>query len=377
MMKLVKYLLILFLVVIVLAFSPMIIDERGYVLISWNNTVLEGSLMSFSIMAVVGVLAAVIVFYILRCLFKLYANTRLGFSFRSENKKLVNLQQGIWANLTGDHATSYKLLAKSNVPDGWQGISKAIAAKSAMAQGDKSKALDLLSELDGSDKIYAAELFVESGESEIAKEMLLPVAADKKRTPLELRLYSQLLLQEKEWDKLTELLPKLDKKQLLSENEWQVLFQQYFNDIGSDDIKSKFKALNRSLQKKAESMYIQAMLTTKNAPEVIPQLIKMLKKEQFEQLLKILIVPVNYVCLELKKAVQNALKKQPEQQDLLLCLAYIAKAEQDHDLAAKIFKSVLNQYNEPAHWQAAAYSYAQQGDTKQALSLYQQYTPGN
>ena len=38
-------------IVVVLAVTPFVLDEKGYVLISFNNTTIEGTIVSFCIMA--------------------------------------------------------------------------------------------------------------------------------------------------------------------------------------------------------------------------------------------------------------------------------------------------------------------------------------
>ena len=40
-------------IVVVLAVTPFVLDEKGYVLISFNNTTIEGTIVSFCIMAVI------------------------------------------------------------------------------------------------------------------------------------------------------------------------------------------------------------------------------------------------------------------------------------------------------------------------------------
>ena len=47
-------------VVVVIAVTPFVLDEKGYVLISFNNTTIEGTIVSFCIMAVLS--AAVLYF---------------------------------------------------------------------------------------------------------------------------------------------------------------------------------------------------------------------------------------------------------------------------------------------------------------------------
>ncbi|PAJ72422.1 hypothetical protein CJF42_21230 [Pseudoalteromonas sp. NBT06-2] len=371
-----RILFFLFIASITLALAPLVLDEKGYILISWNNTVIDGTLISFGILLSVSFAVLYCLYKLISYLWSLYGNTKFRFTSRNEKMKLDNLQQGMWASLSGDHITAAKLLAKSSVPHGWQGLSQATAAKAALAQGNKSQALDLLNNLDEQDQKYAAQLFIELEQVEVAQLLLAPVAKKKKSSSIELNLYSQLLIQQKKWHELGDLFPQLEKKKILNDEQWLNIFKSYFSEINIEEIKKRYNQLSRHLKILANNTYLKALLKLGETKDIEAELIKMLKKERYLALLDILAAAKNYQCNKLQNLVQQALKKQPEQAELLLCLAYIAKAQQDNTLAAKVFKAVFNQSEtyKQAHWRAAVSCFNQQEDMPLALTLYQKYS---
>jgi len=368
--------LILLAAVIVLALAPLAIGEKGYVLIALNNWTIEGTIVSFGIMLAMASVGIFVVYKLVSYLWSLYGNTKFRFTSRNEKKKLDNLQQGLWASLSGDHMTASKLLAKSSVPNGWQGLSQATAAKAALAQGNKSQALDLLNNLDEQDQKYAAQLFVELEQVEVAQLLLEPVAKNKKSSSIELNLYSQLLIQQKKWTELGELFPQLEKKKVLNDVQWLAVFKSYFSETNIEQAKKRYNQLSRHLKVQANNTYLKALLVLGETKDIEAELIKMLKKERYVELLEILAASSNYQCSKLQGLVQQALKKHPEQPELLLCLAYIAKAQQDNALAAKVFKAVFSQSDtyKKTHWRAAVACFNQQEDAALALTLYQKYS---
>ena len=368
--------LVLLAAVIVLALAPLAIGEKGYVLIALNNWTIEGTIVSFGIMLAMTGVGIFVVYKLVSYLWSLYGNTKFRFTSRSEKKKLDNLQQGMWASLSGDHTTAAKLLSKSSVPNGWQGLSQATAAKAALAQGNKSQALDLLNNLDEQDQKYAAQLFVELEQVDVAQLLLAPVAKNKKSSSIELNLYSQLLIQQKKWSELSELFPQLEKKKVLNDDQWLAILKSYFSDINIEEVKKRHSLLSRHLKALANNIYLKALLALGESKDIETDLIKMLKKKRYTELLDILAAANNYQCNKLQNLVQQALKKHPEQPELLLCLAYIAKAQQDNVLAAKVFKAVFNQSEtyKQTHWRAAVACFNQHEDTPLALTLYQKYS---
>ena len=68
---------------------------------------------------------------------------------------------------------------------------------------------------------------------------------------------------------------------------------------------------------------------------------------------------------------QDVLKKDTENTDLLLALACLANAHGEYDLAARVFDKALNADNRNAYLQQAVLSYSKSAQPEKALVLYQ------
>lgn len=371
----IKPILAFLLAALVLGLAPWVIGEKGYILIALDNWTIEGTIVSFAIMLLLAVSSVFIIYKLVRYLLSIYGSTRFRFTERSQKKQLANLQQGLWSTLNNDHSFVMKKLDSSAIPEQWQGISYAFAADAALKSKQSAKALALLAKVPDEQQNYVAHLYAQSGEEQMAADLLSIAAEQKKPDALQLRLYSQLLVAQKDSESLLNILPKLAKFAEFTDQQWQDVWQVIFSHGDSKILQQRFEQLPRSLKSLAEVQYCQAILNNGEAAIGEKILLKLLKKGHFEAICQVLSSSQQLSLVSLQKAIQEQLKKQPESTQLLLCLAYTAKAQNDAELASKVFKTVLNDENSPRHWRAAAECYAAQGLTEQALVLYQRFTP--
>ena len=371
----IKPILAFLLAALVLGLAPWVIGEKGYILIALDNWTIEGTIVSFAIMLLLAGSSVLIIYKLVRYLLSIYGSTRFRFTERSQKKQLANLQQGLWSTLNNDHDFVLKKLDSTAIPEQWQGISYAFAADAALKSQQSAKALALLAKVPDEQQNYVAHLYAQSGEEQMAADLLSIAAEQKRPDALQLRLYSQLLVAQKDSDNLLSLLPKLAKFAEFTDQQWQVIWEVIFAHSDGQVIQQRFEQLPRSLKSLAEVQYCQAILNNGEAAAGEKILLKFLKKGHFEAICRVLSTSQQLSLVSLQKAIQEQLKKQPEAIPLLFCLAYTAKAQNDTELACKVFKSVLSDDNSKAHWRVAAECFASQGQTEQALALYQRYTP--
>ena len=129
---------------LILAVAPWVIGEKGYVLIAFNNWTVEGSIVSFAIMAMMVSLGLYLLLRLVGYVWSLYGNTRFRLSQRSEKKQFANLQEGLWSTLNNDHGLTLKKLGGTSLPSGWQGLAYAFAADAALKSNQSAKAQELL-----------------------------------------------------------------------------------------------------------------------------------------------------------------------------------------------------------------------------------------
>lgn len=365
-------LLIAFVVVAaVVAISPWLIGEKGYVLISFNQWTIEGSIVSFVLLILITLFGLFIVYSLIRFVWGWYRNVRHGFFARSKERKQQVLDQALWGVLNDDYALVEQTFRHGKVEPQWQDIKLAMQAKALLKKGEKQTALNTLDEISEQNRTNVANLWLQAGDSTEMLHFLRDACSSKKASDLHLRLYSQLLCQQEKYSALIELLPKLQKKQLLDDNQWQSLFSQLFSSSEPSQLTKHYDALPKSLKEQASNAYLTAMVKAGELSQVEATLQKELKKGHFAQLQHILSQLNQSGSLGLQKAIQGELKKQPEQPDLLLSLAYLAQGNGEHELAAKIFDKVIALQHSLPYPQRAIGSYQATQQAEKALLLLQ------
>ena len=360
---------------LILAIAPWVIGEKGYVLIAFNNWTIEGSIVSFAVMTIIASIGLYILFKLVWYVWAIYGNTRFRISQRTEQKQLANLQDGLWSTLNNDHSLVLKKLANANLPVSWQGISYAFAADAALKSNQSAKALELLAKVPDEQQNYVAHLYAQTGEHQLAADLLSVAAQQNKPDVLQLHLYCQLLVAQQDDTALLEVIPKLAKFGDLTDEQWQGVWQVVFKHADNAVIEQRYEQLARNLKPLAEVAYCRALLNNGVTEKAEAILIKLLKKGHYDTVTASLKNSSRLSLLSLQKTVQELLKKQPESESLLFCLAYVALAQTDTELASKVFKKVLNEQNAHAHWRIAAHCFAAQGLEHEALQLYQTFTP--
>jgi len=131
-MKRLLALLILFFVAV--AISPMLINEKGYILIAMGDLTIESTVITASIMLVILFVALLILLKAFRGGLKLGFGTWDKLIFASQRKALRQFNQGIAAYALEDYAQAEKLLAKCADASQFQQTAYLLAASAAQKQ---------------------------------------------------------------------------------------------------------------------------------------------------------------------------------------------------------------------------------------------------
>ncbi|MBQ4834106.1 heme biosynthesis protein HemY [Pseudoalteromonas sp. MMG010] len=364
--------LILFIValVLVMAVAPYILDEKGYVLISFNHTTIEGTIIGFCGTVILVLIFMYLLYKLGRYLWSIYSKSKHRFFAKGEERKQATIENALYSAINDDYEALEHVLANSRVPSEYKDIRLALLAKAALANQKVEKALSYLTEISPKQQLKVAKLWLASGESGMIEPQLKVLAEHKKASVLELKLYSEVLVQQQHWDKLDALLPRLVRKKVFVENQWDAIFTQYFSSIDSLDKTTKFRALPKKLQPLAETAYWQTMINAGLIAEIEPALIKLFKQQQYKQLATLLISIPSGEATKLYMCLQESLKKDDSNTALLLSLACLANAQGDYDLAARVFDKALNSDNKERYIQQATLSYKQSSQPEKALILY-------
>lgn len=359
-------------IVVVLAVTPFVLDEKGYVLIAFNNTTIEGTIVSFCIMALMGIAAIYLIYKLVRYISSIYRNTKHGFFARSQERKHAAIEHALWSAINDDYEQVERALSGNSVPDKFNDIRLALLAKAAIAHNKTDKALARLFEISPEKQLKVAKLWLATGDSSAIESQLRVNAESKKATHLELKLYTEVLVQQQHFNALEDFLPTLLRKKVFSSEQWTQVFIAYFSAQPADDLTSKYKQLPKKLQTYAQTAYYAQMAATGQLSAIEVDLIKMVKhSEQHDELAYILNNTSEANAIKLQTSIQERLKKDESNNALLLALACLANAQGDYDLAARVFDKALNPQNKNQFAQQAALSYKNSAQAEKALILYQ------
>lgn len=367
----IRLILVILAIAVLLAVSPMLIGEVGYVLISFNQTTIEGSIVAFCATILVFALGLYLTYKLIRYIWSMYSNTRHRFFARSEERKQAAIEQGVWSLVNSDYEQLELALANNSVAEPWQDLRHAMLAKAALQNNDASKAIEQLDKISPDNQLKAAKLWLASGDSSTVTGELKALAEAKKATALELKLYAEVLVQQQKWAALEQFMPRLLSKKALTDSQWSILLTSYFMAQPESQLTDKYQQLSKNLKVKAHSCYLAAMAKAGRLNEIELSLLKMLKKpEQHNELAQVLKVSAPGDALKLQASLQDALKKDPDNQALLLALACLANAHGEYDLAARVFDKALTRENSKAYLAQAQLSYSKSAQPQKALDLY-------
>lgn len=365
--------LIIFIVaiVLVLAITPFVLDEKGYVLISFNNTTIEGTVVSFCIMAALSAAALYLTYKLVRYCLSIYRNTKHGFFARSQERKHAAIEQALWSLINDDYEQVESALSSNSVPAKFDDIRLALLAKAALANNQPDKALERLFEISPEQQLKVAKLWLASGDSSVIEPQIRVAAESKKATVLDLKLYTEVLVQQQHFKLLEDFLPRLLRKNALNDTQWQQVFLAYFAAQANDELTAKYQHLGKKLQAHAHTAYLTQMAKVGQLASIENELVKLLKQKQHEQLAHILSEAAPSNAYKLQSSIQERLKKDEHNNALLLALACLANAQGDYDLAARVFDKALNSENKAQYRQQAILSYKHSAQLDKALVLYQ------
>lgn len=367
--------LVIFIVAIVavLAITPFILDEKGYMLISFNNTTIEGTIVAFCIMAIICAGVLYLTYKLTRYLLSTYRNTKHGFFARTQERKQVTIEHALWGVLNDDYEQIALTLAKSEVPKQFDDFRLALLAKAALANNEAEKARALLFIISPENQLKVVKLWVASGDSSAIEPSIRVAAESKKATTLELKLYTEILLQQQHFTVLEDFLPRLLHKKALTELQWQTVFSAYFSSQPSEQLTKKYNQLGKKLQPYAHTAYLTQMAKTGQLLLVENELIKLAKHAGTQNTLaSILCNTTSAGAHKLQVYIQEQLKKDEHNNALLLALACVANAQGEYDLAARVFDKALNNDNKKQYMAQAILSYKHSDQLEKALVLYQE-----
>ncbi|TWX58441.1 heme biosynthesis HemY N-terminal domain-containing protein [Colwellia hornerae] len=359
MKKLILLILIFFAAV---AISPLLINEKGYILIAIGDLTIESTVVTAAIMLTLLFIALALSMTLVR------GSLRLGFggwnkiAFANRRRALKDFKRGIAAFILEDHQQAEHLLAKAAEPSTFTHIAYLLAAAASSKQSLRSNTNHYLALLarEGSDfkgsglesTLVTIKLLISQEDFAQARGLIdehhKHIGHDARLLSLEITLS----LQEKRFDYVIEQLVSARKQKTISGEKialWETsAFYGAFNETISkeskDSLALRWQKLARKL-KQSEAIlwaYCQVLAEHKITEPLNKILLPVIKKGADDKFLqKIRQLPI-FAADELISAVQKQLHNDPHSAKWLSCLANLAAKSQQLPMAEKAFNSLVN-----------------------------------
>lgn len=360
----IRFIIIIALFFAVLALSPILLKDPGYILISFANQIIELTIYAalFWLTAI-----SVLLFFsykIIRGGFKISFNAWHKVAFASKNRGIANFNRGLAAYMLEDYQQAEQLFAKSAEPAKRQQSAYLLAAASAAQQQLDSNTdhyLNLLAQEtakhDISDLltvIIKVKLLINQAKPESYQKARALIDENHKHLGHDGRLLAleiDLCLLEKRFQTAIDYLSAARKEKTISNEvieKWQATaYQGVFNEIISQqqpkNLEEYWRALPRKIKQQETVLLAYCHILAKyQITEPLLQLITPhLKKQPSTGFLKQLrTLPIKQ-CEPLLALVQKHLHTNSKSAAWLSYLGHLAVMAEQWSMAEKAFRSLL------------------------------------
>ncbi len=357
-----RLIIVILLFLAAVAISPLLIGEKGYILIAMGNITIESTVVTATMMLIV-------LFFALLVALKAFKGG-LSFSiaawnkiiFANQRKGLRHLNQGVAAYVLGDNQQAEHLLIKSAEPSKFQQIAYLMAASAADKQGLEVNSKHYLAQLDeylenvkevGLEAILVTiSLSIKHQEYQKARELIDQnhklIGHDDRLLALEI----ELSLIEKRYEYVISQLVSARKSKHIEASklahwESQAFYHAFTECIEQRDntqLMHYWDELGRKIKQREPVLlaYCKVLAEHQINQPLSKILLPVIKKGANESLLKqIRSLPLSS-CDDLIQATQKHLHHDQHSAKWLSCLAHLAAASKQWSMAEKAFNSLVH-----------------------------------
>ena len=384
----------------VMAISPFLIDEKGYILIAMGNTTIELTVLSAGIMLTLFFIALIISLKLLRGGINFSFGTWNKLAFAGQRRGIANFNKGLAAYMLEDYSQAEELFAKSAIPSKRKQSAYLLAA-SASAKLDLNsntnhyltlleKETVKLKDVGLESVIVNIKLLMNQDKTETYAKARALIDENHKQIGHDARLLAleiDLCIIEQRFAKAVQYIATARKEKTIIDETVQVweqlTFYGSFNEsIKQHDSKALFdnwNGLSRKVKQREVVLIAYCKVLAEN--EIIEPLNKLLvplfKKSPSSDFLKqIRNLPIKSAD-ELIAIVQKQLHKDAHNGKWLSCLGHLALMSKQYSMAEKAFGSLIKledgeygkQYDRQ-DLQALAQAHSKQGQYQLADSIW-------
>jgi HemY protein len=346
---------------VVMALSPAI-SEKGYILISMGDKIIELTIVSACIMLTLLFISLIFLLKIFGTISHFSFNTWNKIAFANRRRALKDFNRGIAAFILDDHQQAEHLLAKAAEPSMFARTAYLMAAAASSKQSLRSNTnhyLSLLAQEDHTIKTSGLESILVT-----IKLLILQKDFTQARTIIDehhkhighdarlLSLEIELSLHEQRFNYVIEQLVSARKQKTITDEkiaQWEAIaFYGAFSDTtrqeSNDSLAQMWQKIARKLKQRESILlaYCQVLAEHKIIEPLNKILLPVIKKGVDDAFLKrIRQLPISTTD-ELMSAVQKHLHHDPHSGKWLSCLANLAAKAQQLPMAEKAFNSLVN-----------------------------------
>ncbi|WP_218395852.1 heme biosynthesis HemY N-terminal domain-containing protein [Alteromonas lipotrueae] len=259
--------------IVALIVGPMILGDKGYVLISLGNTAIETSLIGFCIIIICAIISWYIISKLVLWTLSLVTGSHRWFGALGERKRKRAFYHGLQSLAAGDLKSAHKALSQTTNGD-FEGVNYLAAAQVAQSQNDPQKARYFLlqaAEYDSANvaaAIVMARIDVSEGKHTDALEKLDSLNEEEANNPQVIQLKASIMAEQGQWQTLQEklsgwrkALPKEDYT-LWSQRIAKGKLAEIASKNGAAELKTHWEGLPRKIKQDDayRAAYIQQLL---------------------------------------------------------------------------------------------------------------------
>lgn len=359
----IRFIAIIILFFAVLALSPLLIDEKGYILIAMGETIIELTILSAMILFSLFAISAFVIYKTLRGSLNISFKAWNTLAFASRRRGIANFNKGLAAYMLEDYQGAEQLFAKSAEPAKRQQSAYLLAAAASAKQQLDSNTNHYLALLeqetakttvaDLASLIVKVKLLMNQASAEAYEKARKLIDENHKQIGHDTRLLAleiDLCLVEKRFESAVDYLITARKEKAISEEtvqKWENIayygaFNQIITEQDQESLLNYWKSLGRKVKQREIPLFAYCrVLAEQSINEPLIKLITpMLKDKPNASFLKQLrSLPIKQseplIALVQKHLHGNNLNPQ-----WLSCLGHLAVMSEQWSMAEKAFGSL-------------------------------------
>ncbi|NQY86797.1 MAG: heme biosynthesis protein HemY [Colwellia sp.] len=392
----IRFIALIILFFAVLALSPLLIDEKGYILIAMGETIIELTILSAIIMFTLFAISAFIIFKLLRGGFKVSFNAWNTLAFASRRRGIANFNKGLAAYMLEDYQDAERLFAKSAEPAKRQQSAYLLAAAASAKQQldtntnhyltllEQETAKSTVSDL--ASVIVKVKLLMNQNSSDAYNKARLLIDKNHKQIGHDTRLLAlevDLCLIEKRYETAVDYLTTARKEKTINDETMQAwedkAYYGAFNHIirqqNQTNLQAYWNSLGRKIKQRESVLfaYCQVLAEQQITEPLIKLITPILKKQPNDRFLKQLrALPIKQ-SEPLIAIVQKHLHSNSQSSQWLSCLGHLAIMNKKWSMAEKAFGSLMKlegQQYDKEDLQALAKALTEEGQHQAANEVW-------